>query len=38
MIALTDKKCSEDVIEGIVSAGGIWMNVKTGAEGVKIEI
>jgi mevalonate kinase len=37
MIALTDKKYSKEVMEGIVSAGGIWMNVKTGAEGVRLE-
>lgn len=37
MIALTDSKYREEVIEGIVSAGGIWMNVNTGAEGVRIE-
>ncbi|MFZ2199711.1 MAG: mevalonate kinase, partial [Microgenomates group bacterium] len=37
MIVLTDPRYNKDVIGGIVSAGGIWMNVKTGAEGVKIE-
>lgn len=37
MIALTGAKQREKVVESIVNCGGSWMNVKTGAEGVRTE-
>lgn len=38
MIAFVDQKKIEDVGKSIEQAGGVWMKVKTGAEGVRIEI
>lgn len=37
MIALIDMERKGEVVEAIKAAGGIWMDVKTGAEGVRIE-
>ncbi len=37
MIGFTDKSKRADVIEAIKTAGGTWMDIKTGAEGVRIE-
>ncbi len=38
MIALIDEKDRTKVGKGIEENGGIWMRVKTGAEGVRLEI
>ncbi len=37
MIAFVDRTKKKEVIEAIQAAGGIWLDVKTGAEGVRIE-
>lgn len=37
MIAFVNNENRKAVIDAIVEAGGIWMNVNTGAEGVRIE-
>lgn len=37
MIAFVESDKKEEVVEAIKKAGGIWMDVKTGAPGVRIE-
>jgi len=37
MIAFVNNENRKIVIDSIVEAGGIWMNVATGAEGVRLE-
>ncbi len=37
MVAFVGPDKKEEVIEAIKEAGGIWMNVRTGAKGVRIE-
>ncbi|MFH1244503.1 MAG: mevalonate kinase [bacterium] len=38
MVAFVGEKVREEVGEAIEGAGGVWMRVKTGAEGVKLEV
>lgn len=37
MIAFCEKAKKREVIDSLEQAGGVWMDVKTGAEGVKLE-